>query len=205
MEVEHSADQTVYADEGRSGHQEVNGRRGSGANYSMMNGAGDSEASLPIQETQPVSDQLVNGQQLQIRHQEEGGALANGLSHRTQEADPLASQRVDRPDYQPPFQEAGVDQAFESNFPVQETGQVAVQLPDEHEELPSGLQQLADVNGVSSTGQTEQAVEHNCSRQELRLWNQKLERQATKFVRQIKIIVFMGSILTLPTEGSSYN
>ena len=182
MEVEHSADQTVYADEGRSGHQEVNGRRGSGANYSMMNCARSSEASLPIQETQPVSDQLVNGVQQQTLHHQDRRALANGLSYRSQETDLHASQRPDRRDYQPPYPEGGVDQACEYSVPVQETGHVADELPDEQDNLPPGFQQLNAtdiINGVSSTGQTEQAVEHCCSQQELRLWNQELDRQAS--------------------------
>ena len=167
LEVEQFADQRVNVDERRSCYLQVDDRSGSGA----------------IQETQLVSDQLVNGVQLQTPHQQEGGALANGLSYRTQEADPHmhAPQRPDRPDYQPPYQETGCDQDCECNFPFQETGQVAGQLPDEHEDLPPRFQQLnvADMNGVSSTGQAEQAVEHSCSRQDILLWNQTLSRQAT--------------------------
>ena len=182
MEVDQIADQTVNADErGPGRHQQVDDRRGSGANYSMMNGAGASEASLSIQETQPFSDQLVNGLQQQIPLQQEGAALANGLSHRTQEADLHSSQRPDRPEYQPPYPEVGADQACEYNVPVEETGQVAGQLPDEQDDLPPGFQQLnvGEINGVSSTGQTEQSVEHCCSRQEIKLWKQTLDRQAT--------------------------
>ena len=181
MEVDHSADQMMYADERRSGYQEVDNRSGSVSSYSMVNDAGDGEASFSIQETQSVSEQLVNGLQQQIPHQQEGGALANGLSHRTQEADPHSSQRSDRPDYQPPYQEAGADQVCEYNVSVQETGQVAGQLPDEHEDLPPCFQQMnvADMNGVSSTGQAEQATEHSCSPHDILLWNQTLSRQAT--------------------------
>ena len=181
LEVEQIADQTVSAYEGRTGHQQVGGRSGSVSTYAMMNGGGTSEAFFPIQEMQLVSDQLVNGRQQQIPHQQEGGALANGLSYPTQEADLHASQTPDRPEYQPPYQEVGVDQACECNFPVQETGQVAGQLPDEHEDLPLCFQQLnvADMNGVSSTGQAEQAIEQSCSPHEIPLWNQTLSRQAT--------------------------
>ena len=181
LELDQIAGQMVNADERRPDHPQVGERRGSGANYSMMNGAGASEESYSIQETQPVSEQLVNGLQQQIPLQQEGAALTNGLSHRTQEADLHSLQRPERPDYQPPYPEVGVDQACEYNFPVQETGQVAGQLPDEQDDLPPGFQELnvADINGVSSAGQTEQAVEHSCSRQEMKLWKQILARQAT--------------------------
>ena len=68
----------------------------------------------------------------------------------------------------------------EALHPIQETGPSAERTPDQLEDLPPSHHQLngADINGVSSTGQTEQAAEHNCSRQELQLWKQELDRQA---------------------------
>ena len=116
-----------------------------------------------------------------FQHQQEDGALTNSLSYRTQEADLHSSQRPDRPDYQPPYQEAGVDQVCEYNVPVQNTDQVAGQQPDEHEYLPPCYRQLnvANINGVSSTGQADQAIVDSCSLHEIRLWTQTLARQAT--------------------------
>ncbi|XP_078342918.1 uncharacterized protein LOC144628649 [Oculina patagonica] len=179
QEMEQIADQTVNAHERQPVHRQVDGRRGSGSNYSpMLNGVEASEASSSSQEAELVADQLVNGPQQQMLFQQGGGAEANGVNYPTQETDLHSSQRPAAPEYQPPYQEAGGDQACGYNYPVQETGQVAVQLPDEHEDLPPCYQQLNGfhINGVSSTGQTEQAIEHSCSRQELQLWNQKLAR-----------------------------
>ncbi len=161
--------ETRNAHERQPVYWQVDGRRGSGLNYPMLNGVEASEESSS-QEAELVADQLVNGQQRQMPYQQGGGAEANGLNYPTQETDLHASQRPGAPDYQPPY-----------NHPVQETGQVVMQLPGEHEDLSPCDQQLNGfhVNGVSSTGRTEQAIEHGCSRQELQLWNQKLARQAT--------------------------
>jgi len=134
------------------------GRRSNGVNQSMLNGGEViSTEESSIQES--VTCQLVNGQRKQPSYQQ--SAQANGLSHPTQEMGVDRSQRRDRQDVP---------------YPIQETGHFEV----EHEELPPYNQQLrgVDVNGVSSTGEKGQAVEHNCSPQEVQLWKQKLDRQA---------------------------
>lgn len=179
QEMEQIAGRTVTAHERPPVHWQVDGRRSSGLNYPMLNGVEASEESSS-QEAELVADQLVNGQQQQMLYQHGGGAEANGLNYPTQETDLHGSQRPGAPEYQPPYPEAGGDQASGYNYPVQETGRVAVQLPAEHEDLPLCCQQLdgVHINGVSSTGQTEKAKEHSCSHQELRLWNQELDRQA---------------------------
>lgn len=125
-------------------------------NHSILNG-GEEESS--IQES--LASQFVNGQQRQPRYQP--SPQANVLSYPTQQNGQDVSQRPDRQEIRPP---------------IQETGPPTDCTPEEHEELPPWRHQLndADANGVSSTGQTEQAVEHNCSRQELQLWKQKLDR-----------------------------
>ena len=180
LEMEQMADQAANADQRPPFYQQTDGRSGSGSNYYLLNGVETSEASFSFQETEPVADQLVNGLQRQTLYQQGGCAEANGLNHPTQLPDLRASQRPDRPEYQPPDPEEGDDQLSGCNYPVQETGQVAGQLPDEHEDFLPNHQQVdgAHINGISSTGQTEQAMEHSCSSQELRLWNQKLIRQA---------------------------
>ena len=77
-----------------------------------------------------------------------------------------------------PVQEEG-HQSFGSSFPVQEAS--AVQRPGKCEDMPRRLQLLNDVhvNGASLLGKTEQAVEHCCDNQELRLWEQKRVRQVS--------------------------
>ena len=125
-------------------------------NHSILN---REEEESSIQET--FGSQLVNGQQQQPRYQQ--SSQANALSYTTQELGLDVSQRPDRQEV----------------FPlIQETGPPADWMPEEHEELPPSRHQLngVDINGVSSTGQMEQAVEHNCSGQELQLWKQKLGR-----------------------------
>ena len=119
------------------------------------------EESLSIQE--PGTSQLVNGQQQQPAYQL--SAQANVPSYRTQELGLDGSQRRVGQEVRPP---------------IQETGPSAERMPDEHEDLPPGHPQFNGVvvNGVSATGEREQAVEHNCSRQELQLWKQELDRQA---------------------------
>jgi len=77
-------------------------------------------------------------------------------------------------------------------YPIQETAPLAEREPDEHEDLSPCHQQLNDagMNGVSSTGEREQAVEHTCTLQELQLWRQESDRQAdvafTTFLLEIK-------------------
>ena len=206
QETDPTTDQAVNAHQRPPVYQQNDGRRGSGSNNFLLNGVETSEAPFPIQETEPVVDQLVNGLQRQTLYQQQpdgGGAEVNGLNYHTQLH---ASRRPDRPEYQPPYPEEGGDQASGCNCPVQETGQVAGQLPDEHEDLSPGHQQVdgAHINGVSSTDQMEQAMEHSCSRQELRLWNQELDRQASvtsaTSVWEIKIV---GITLRFPTEDNN--
>ena len=147
-------------------------------NHSFLNGGEvvPRQESLPIQE--PGTCHLVNGQQQQPRYHL--GAQAYVPSYRTQEMGLDGSQRQDRQDV---------------CHPIQETGPSAERMWDEHEDLPPCHPHLngADINGVSSTGEREQAVEHNCSRQELQLWKQELYRQAdvthTTFPWEIKYIV----------------
>ena len=127
-------------------------------NQSMLNG-GEVISTEESSIQEPDTCQLVNGQQEQPSYQQ--SAQANSLSHPTQEMSLDGSQRRERQ---------------EVPYPIQETGHFEV----EHEDLPPCNQQLSgvDVNGISSTGEKEQAVEHNCSPQEVQLWKQKLKRQA---------------------------
>jgi len=134
-----------------------------GNSHSLLNG-GDHvsrEESLSIQE--PETCQLVNGQQGQPCYQQ--SAQANTLNYPTEEIGLEGSQRRDRQ---------------EVCHPIQETGPSAERTPDEDEDLPLCHQLLngADINGVSSTGERDQAVEYTCRNQELKLWRQKRDRQA---------------------------
>jgi len=143
-------------------YQQGNGRGSNDLNHSLVNGGEEvPREESTIQESFPC--QFVNGQQQQPRYQE--STQANALSYPTQEMGQASLQWRDRQ---------------EVRHPIQETGRFAEWQPDEHDDLPPCNQQLddADINGVSSTGVREQAVEHNCSSQELQLWNQKLNRQA---------------------------
>ena len=129
-------------------------------NHSILTGGEDvSREESSIQES--FASQLMNGQQQQPRYQR--SPLTNALSYPTQQMGLDISQRPDRQEVRPP---------------IQETGPPAHCTPGEHEELPPWRHQLngADINGVSSTGQTEQAVEHNCTRLELQSWKQTLDR-----------------------------
>ena len=107
--------------------------------------------------------QLVNGQQQQ--HHYHQSRQASALSYPTQEMGVDASQRLERQ---------------QLRNPIEETAPSAERTPGEHEDLPPCHQHLsgADINGVSSTGEREHAVEHTCSRQELQLWRQESGRQA---------------------------
>ena len=130
----------------------------------------------PLQDGNLVSDQRVERPE-QSSNQQRDGALANGLRSPTQETTmPDTFQGPERLEF--PVQEEG-NQAFGCSSPVQETS--AVRRAGECEDLPQCLQLLNDfhVNGVSSLGQTEQAVEHCCDNQELRLWEQKRVRQVS--------------------------
>ena len=142
--------------------------RSSDFNHSLLNGGQHvSRDESSIQES--FASQLVNGQHQQSRRDQQS-AQANALNY--------------------PTQEMGLD-GFQRRS-IQEMGLSAERTPEEHEDLPPCHHQLngADINGVSSLGQTEQAVEHNCSRRELQLWKQELDRQAdvthTTFAWKIK-------------------
>jgi len=163
--------------EWQSVYQQSDVGRSNDLNHSMLNGEGHvSRQESSIQES--FASQLVNGQQQQPCYQQ--SARANGPSQPTQEMVLDGSQTRD---------------SQEVRHPIQETRPSGERTLEEHEDLPPCHHQLngADVNGVSSTGQTEQAVEHNCSRQELQLWKQELGRQAdvthTTFAWEIKYIV----------------
>ena len=151
--------------------------RSNDLNHSLWNGGEvlPRQESLSIQE--PGTCQLVNGQQQQPRYHL--SAQANVPSYRTQEMGLNGSQRRDRQ---------------EARHPIQETGPSAEGTSDEHENLPPYRPHPngADINGVSSTGEREQAAEQNCSRQELQWWKQELDRQAdvkhTTFPWEIKYI-----------------
>ena len=158
-EMEETARYLLNARERQPVHQQsCRGR----SNDSLLNG-GEAvlrEESISIQE--PGISQLVNGQH-QLHYLQ--SAQANGLSDPTQEMGMDTRQRQD---------------IQEVPYPIQETAPFAERTPGENENLPLCHQLLngADINGVSSTGEGEQAVEHTCSRQELQIWKQKLDRQA---------------------------
>ena len=133
---------------------------------------------MAIQES--FASQLVNGQQQQPHYQQ--SAQADALTY--------------------PMEEMGLDGSLmrgreELRYPIQETGSSAERTRD----LPPCHHQLngADINAVSSTGQTEQAVEHNCSRRELQLWKQKLDRQADVLVKEATYLI------TLEQRGHIFN
>lgn len=161
QEMEEFADHVSNAHEWQQVNQRSDVGGSNSLNHSMFHGEevmAREESS--IQET--VACQLVNGQQ-QPRYQQ--SMQANELSFPTQEMGLNTRHRQDRQ---------------EVPCPIQETGHFVERTPDENKEMSPFCQQLsgADVNGVSSTGQTEHAVEHNCSCQELQLWKQELDRQA---------------------------
>ena len=143
----------------RGGDYQSGGGRSNDLSHSLLNGGEvvPRQESLSIQE--PGTCQLVNRQH-QPRFQQ---AQANGLSYPSQEISLNAHQRQDIP---------------ELPYPIQETRSFAERTPDEHEDLPPCYQQLngIDINGVSSTGERELAVEHNCLPQELQLWRQVSDR-----------------------------
>ena len=106
-------------------------------------------------------------------------AQANALRYPTPEMGVDASRRQER-------QQLG--------NPIEETAPFAERTPGEHEDVPPCHRHLngADINGVSSTGEREHAVEHTCSRQELQLWRQESDRQAdvmsTTFLAEMNLI-----------------
>ena len=201
-EMEESATYLLNAHEKHPVHQQsCRGR----SNDSLLNGgeAVPRKESISIQE--PGTSQLVNGQH-QLHYLQ--SAQANGLSHLTQEMGMDKRQRQDRQEVPYPIQETapfaertpGENESLDKRqrqdrqevpYPIQETAPFAERTPGENENLPLCHQLLngADINGVSSTGEGEQAVEHTCSRQELQIWKQKLDRQAdvtsTTFVLEI--------------------
>ena len=160
-------------------YQQSDVGRSNDLNHSLRNGGEvvSREESLSIQE--PGTRQLVNGQHQQSRSDLQS-AQANALNYPTQEMGLDGLQRRDRQ---------------EVRHPIQETRPSGERTPEEHEDLPPCHHQLigADINGVSSTGQTEQAAERECSPQELQLWKQECDRQVdvthTTFAWEIKCIV----------------
>ena len=175
------------ARERQPSYQQSDNGRSNDLNHSLLNGyRGEavSREESSIQES--FACQLVNGQQQQLRYQQ--SAQANALSYLTQEMGVDASRRQER-------QQLG--------NPIEETAPFAERTPGEHEDLPPCHRHLngADINGVSSTGEREHAVEHTCSRQELQLWRQESDRQAdvmsiTFLSEIILIVIFIISCMT---------
>ena len=160
-EIEENAGHGLNVREQHPVYQQGNGRGSNDLNHSLVNGGEEvPREESTIQESFPCH--FVNGQHQQPRYQQ--STQANALCYPTQEMDQDGLQWRDRQ---------------EVRHPIQETGLFAERAPDEHDDLPPCHQQQngADINGVSSTGEREQAVEHTCSRQELQLWSQKLNRQ----------------------------
>ena len=161
-EMEEIAGNLLNARERQPVNQQSGGGRSNDLNHFSMNGGAVAprEESISIQE--PGTCQLVSGQH-QPRYLQ--SAQANGLSYPTQGMGLDTCQRQDRQ---------------EIPYPIQETGPFAEWMSDEHEDLPLCHQQRdgADINGVSSTGEREEDVEHTCRPQELQLWRQESDRQA---------------------------
>jgi len=175
--------------------QQANDDQGDGMNHPMALGGHAREISGPIPEMAEIVE--LNTRERPVYQPSEVGR-SNDLYHSSlnrevvfrEESFPfqqsrrdLRSAQANTPKY--PTQEMGMDRLQrrdrqEALHPIQETGPSAERTPDQLEDLPPCHHQLngADINGVSSTAQTEQAVEHNCSRQELQLWKQELDRQA---------------------------
>ncbi|KAJ7331273.1 TNF receptor-associated factor 6 [Desmophyllum pertusum] len=187
-ETDQAVSQMMNGHEQHSGYQQTNGEQSSEpsspdnetnqavsqmmngqeqqSDYQQANGEQSSEPSSPDNETNQAVSQRMNGQEQQSDFQQADGGQVNGLSYSVQET----------PNRQP-YPEAGGDQACRYSCPVPGTRR----RPDEHEDQPPCYQQHNGdhINAVSSLSQREEAMEHNCSRQELQLWNQKLERQAS--------------------------
>ena len=159
-EMEEIVGHLLNARERQPFYHQSGGGRSSDLSDSLLNGG----EVVPRQESTSIQDpgtfQLVNGQHQPPFQQ---SAQANGVSYPTQEIGLHTHQRQDRQ---------------ELPYPIQETGPFAKWTPDEHEDVPPCRQQLncADINGVSSTGERERAVERNCSHQELQLWRQASDR-----------------------------
>ncbi|KAJ7377603.1 TNF receptor-associated factor 4 [Desmophyllum pertusum] len=156
-ETDQAVSQRMNGQEQHSGYQQANGEQSSGP-------------SSPDNETEQAVSQMMIGQEQQSGFQQVDGEQVNGLRHSVQET---SEHTVQRPNRQP-YSEAGGDQACGYSCPVQETRRQS----DEHEDPPPCYQQHNGdhINAVSSLGQREEVMEHNCSRQELQLLNQKLER-----------------------------
>ena len=159
-EMEEIVGHLLNARERQPFYHQSGGGRSSDLSDSLLNGG----EVVPRQESTSIQDpgtcQLVNGQHQPPFQQ---SAQANGVSYPTQEIGLHTHQRQDRQ---------------ELPYPIQETGPFAEWTPDEHEDLSPCRQQLncADINGVSSTGERERAVERNCCQQELQLWRQASDR-----------------------------
>lgn len=190
-EMEEIAGHLLNARERQPFYQQSDGGRSSDLSDSLLNG-GEVE---PRQESTFIQDlgtcQLVNRQHQPPFQQ---SARANGVSYPTREIGLDTHQSQDQS-----------QDRQEVPYPIQETGPFAEWTPDEHEDLPPCHQQLncADINGVSSTGERERAVERNCSHQELQLARQASDRYAdstsTTFVWRIKYLVVYGWRQKSPT------
>ncbi len=95
------------------------------------------------------------------------------MNYPTQETDLHASQRPGSSEYQLSYLGADGDKACRYKYPVQETGQVAVQIPDEHEDLDPHYQPLNCI--VNFRYQTEVGLELRVVRQ---LGLEQFDRQA---------------------------
>ncbi|XP_022804983.1 uncharacterized protein LOC111342198 [Stylophora pistillata] len=129
--------------------------------------------SYPIQEENPLSDQLTETPQQPTYHQEDC-ALHNGLSSPTQETAVHDASPPPPPDTGYPAQER--EQDVRGSYLMQ--GSSELRLRSGHDDRPRCVQQTNhyQVNGVSSLGENEQAIEHNCDMQELRLWENEIAR-----------------------------
>ena len=170
----------------------------------MATGGQATEVSRPIPEIEEIAGHLLNAREREPVYHQRGGGRSNDLSHSLLNGEVLLRQEsisIEEPgqpvngQHQPRFQHTQANglsyptQVIDLNahqrqdgpelpYPVQETRPVTERTPDEHEDLPPCYQQLngVDINGVSSTGERELAVEHNCLPQEQQLWRQESDR-----------------------------
>ena len=166
----------------------------------MATGGQASEVSRPIPEMDEFAGHLLNAREREPIYHQSGGGRSNDLSHSLLNGEVLPRQEsisIQEPgqpvnrQHQPRFQQTQANGLSyptlviglnthqrqdepELPYPIQE----ARETPDEHEDLPPCYQQLSgvDINGVSSTGERELAVEHNCLPQEQQLWRQESDR-----------------------------
>ena len=126
-------------------------------------------------------ENLLSDQQVETpespTYQQGDCALHNGLSSHTpepavQDAPPPVDSQVGYP-----VQES--DQDVRGSYLVQGTSEL--QLLRGCDDQPRFQQQTSDfqVNGVSSLGENDQAIEQRCTMQELRLWKMEIARQVS--------------------------